>query len=285
MRKSIKDLITATLGASTPLARAAAAQVIAKVGAIEIQPGNNEWPELLGGLFGVISRVDLPEGPRASALTALGYLLEELDAYTDSPLSQPEVDCALTTICACVHVPAGAPPLPLHIQRAAVEALYNTLPFVAANFANDRANERDSIMFAICSATQCPDTKVRESAFQCIERIAELYYDYVGPYMKVLADLTAAAAKGADENVATHALGFWSEVRGRKRWQLKGGGGVLLPSARHPPTHTSPPTPTPCRSLKQRRSARRAPLRSQTTATLRRRLHPSCRCSQTSCAP
>lgn len=221
VRKSIKDLITSTLGATTPLARSAAAQVIAKVGAIEIAPGKNQWPELLSGLFGVISRGDLPEGPRASALTALGYLLEELDAYADSPLSQPEVDAALTNICGCVHAPAGAPALPLVIQRAAIDALFNTLPFVAANF--EAANERDSIMFSVCSATQTSDGKVRESAFSCIERIAELYYDALGPYMKVLADLTAAAAKGADENAATHALGFWSEVRGG------GGGARTLP--------------------------------------------------------
>lgn len=155
-RNRIKDNVAGTIGASQPLARMAAAQVVAKIGAIEIQPGLNTWEDLLQGLIGTAARGDLPDGPRSAALHALGYLLEELDEYDESPLMQPEVDSALTAICGCMA--SGAVP----VQRAAVDAMFNALPFVAENFEDkDRVSERNAIMMAICNATQVEDAEVK----------------------------------------------------------------------------------------------------------------------------
>jgi hypothetical protein len=50
-RKAVKDQVTGAIGASGTLARSAASLVISKIGAIEIIPGENGWPELLPGLL------------------------------------------------------------------------------------------------------------------------------------------------------------------------------------------------------------------------------------------
>lgn len=42
--------------------------------------------------------------------------------------------------------------------------------------------------------------------------MAELYYDQLGDYMKVLAELTATAARSKNEHVATAALDFWANI-------------------------------------------------------------------------
>lgn len=207
-RKVVKDLVTATLSSASRLAGLAAAQVISKIGAAEILPDSNTWPELLPGLFSFAESAALPVDARAAALTTLGYLLEELDRHAESPLQQADVDRCLTVVCGSMA--AGAPP---PIALAAAKAMFNALPFVATNFDDAHSAERDSIMTAVCGASQLPAAlPTREVAFQCIERIAELYYDKLSPYMATLAQLTFTAAKGTEENVATGALGFWAEI-------------------------------------------------------------------------
>ncbi len=152
----------------------------------------------------MLMNATVPEVPRAAALTALGYVLEELDAYEESPFEQATVDQVLTVICSSM-----APAAPASVQQAAVVAMCNALPFVSANFSDAaRTAERDSIMQAVCGATQSPHLPVREASFMCIEKIAELYYDHLAPYMEALAGLTFAAAKSARPE---------DEVRGRPR--------------------------------------------------------------------
>lgn len=91
-------------------------------------------------------------------------MLEELDAYEESVLDQVTVDQVLTVICLSM-----APTSAEQIQQAAVLAMHNALPFVAANFDDARRAERNSIMTAVCTATQAPSQPVKEYAFQCIE--------------------------------------------------------------------------------------------------------------------
>jgi len=175
VRTNIKDNVANSIFAVTPLARLVTPQVIAKIGAIDIQPGegNNQWPNLVMGLVSTAARADVPEGPREASLRALGFLLEALDEYDESPLLQHEVDAALTAITGCmaqVSVP---------VQRAATAALYDALPFVAKSFEDAQREERNAIMMAVCTATQVEDSSVKYDAFQCISRIAELYYDYL----------------------------------------------------------------------------------------------------------
>lgn len=200
------------------LARLVTPQVISKIGVIEIQPGNNQWQDLVMGLVGTAARADIADGPREASLKALGFLLEELDEYDESPLSQQEVDAALTAICGCMAQSSTS------VQYAAVNAMYDTLPFVAENFEDAHAAERNAIMMAICSATQNESSQIKISAFQCIGRIAQIYYDRIADYIKVLAELTATAARSKDEELSCSALEFWNEIASEEADRRENGG-------------------------------------------------------------
>ena len=54
------------------------------------------------------------------------------------------------------------------------------------------------IMQTVCESTQCTDMKVREKAFECISRIADLYYDKLQPYVDSLFRLTTTAIRTDD---------------------------------------------------------------------------------------
>ena len=228
-RKVIKDNVANSIFARTPLARLVTPQVIAKIGAIEIQPGHdelgaprNQWPDLVMGLVMTAARADLDEGPREASLRGLGFLLEALDEYDESPLLQNEVDAALNSITNCM-AQAGAASVSVSVQRAATSALYDALPFVAQNFEDEHRAERNAIMMAVCTATQVDDAAVKLGAFQCISRIAELYYDFLEDYMKVLAELTATAARSKDEKIAIVALDFWAQIAEEEEDRRKDG--------------------------------------------------------------
>jgi importin subunit beta-1 len=93
---------------------------------------------------------------------------------------------------------------------AGVVALNNSLNFAEENFG--KPNERDMIMRTICESTQCTDVKVREKAFECIARVADLYYDKLTPYVDTLFQLTTQAIKTDDPSVGMQAIEFWSTV-------------------------------------------------------------------------
>ncbi len=170
-------------------------------------PEFNGWPDLLPGLSGAAVRGDLPEPTRAASLTSMGYLLQELDECSVSPLSQEEVNQALTAIHACMLVPS------VLICRAAVNALHNALPFAASIFEDDGlADERNAVMDAVVSAASASDPVIVAAAFQCIARIADLYYPRLEGYMKPLTELTSIAATSPDESIATGALDFWASI-------------------------------------------------------------------------
>jgi importin subunit beta-1 len=76
VRKQVKDDLVVALAAATPLARAAAAQVVAKVGKIEIPL--KMWPELVNGLTQTALTPSVQPGTKAASVTALGYLCEEI---------------------------------------------------------------------------------------------------------------------------------------------------------------------------------------------------------------
>lgn len=218
-RNGIKENVTAALGSDGELARKAAAQVVAAIGVIEIHPDGNAWPDLVAGLCGMIERPDLGEGPRAAGLMALGFLLEELDEYAECPLIETEIDSCLTAICGCLDESVT-----VKIQRAAATAMYNTLPFIANIFEeNERENERNVLMMAICNAAELKDDEVKASCFQSIARIAELYYNQLENYMKDLAELTATAARNPDPTIVTAALDFWACIASEEAEMRKEG--------------------------------------------------------------
>jgi importin subunit beta-1 len=68
------------------------------------------------------------------------------------------------------------------IKLAALNALYNALEFVKANF--EKEVERNYIMQVVCESAVCNDTRVRVASMENLVKIAGLYYDKLVPYMQ-----------------------------------------------------------------------------------------------------
>lgn len=96
------------------------------------------------------------------------------------------------------------------VKLAACNALYNCLEFVRANFEKDV--ERHYIMQVTCETAACSDLSVRVASFECLVKIANLYYDKLGAYMQRLFNLTLEAIKKDNEQVALQSVEFWSTI-------------------------------------------------------------------------
>jgi len=202
VREHIKIGALSSLSSNSDLARRAGAQVTAKIGSIEVP--NNKWGNLIRQLH---ERVQAPQEPvsvKVAALETLGFMSEEL-ALNECMLPEATTNEMLTVI---IH--SMLQEHPEEMRLAATTALRNSVEFASANFAKEV--ERNVIMQVVCEATQCKDEKVRVVAFECIAQIAKCYYQYLQPYVDVLADLTMGSVQGQPEQVAQQAIEFWSTI-------------------------------------------------------------------------
>lgn len=109
-----------SLSATTPLARHAAAQAVAKVGRIEVPA--KEWPELFDGLVSAALTDGVAVGTKTASVTALGYLCEEIDdASVVDQAARDKILSAIVNNC----VPAA----PVELRRAAIKGLLHSLDF------------------------------------------------------------------------------------------------------------------------------------------------------------
>mgnify|MGYP002837003353 CR=1 FL=1 len=74
----------------------------------------------------------------------------------------------------------------MEVRLAGTNALLNALEFVRTNFDNEA--ERNYIMQTICETTQAEVKELRVAGFECLVRVAELYYDKLAPYMQARAE-------------------------------------------------------------------------------------------------
>jgi importin subunit beta-1 len=74
-------------------------------------------------------------------------------------------------------------------------------------------NERNYLMTVICEAcTQGATDEVKENAFECLGRIAELYYDKLPSYMQTILEQTLNAINTQSDAVARQAINVWVMV-------------------------------------------------------------------------
>eukprot|EP00741_Cyanophora_paradoxa_P021338 tig00021348_g20597.t1 len=199
IKAQIKGAMLTTLGSAVREARHTTAQVIAKIGAIELP--RNEWPELVNLLLGNMTGTP-SSALKQSTLEALGYVCEEIEANVLSQQSNQ----ILTAVVQGMRKEETDEA----VKLAATRALFNALEFVEQNFENEV--ERNYIMQVCCEATLATDPAVRVSAYECLVKIAALYYDKLAPYMQTLFNLTFKAIKSDDEAVGQQAVEFWSTV-------------------------------------------------------------------------
>lgn len=96
------------------------------------------------------------------------------------------------------------------VRKAATIALNNALEFVKTNFEN--TTERNYIMQTVCEAAIAENQDIRVAAYECIVKIASLYYSKLAPYMQTLFQLTFEEIKGGADEVAQQAVEFWSTI-------------------------------------------------------------------------
>lgn len=198
LRTQIKDGALSVLTSSDAVARHTSAQLVAKIGSIELP--SKGWPALLETLLANVTGG--ADGAMHASLECLGYLCDELD---DDEIDENDTNRILTAIVDGIR--AERPPA---ICYAAVTALRNSLEFVHENF--KRKPERDVIVGKICEATQSADLRTRVVAYECIATVATLYYESLSEYMDTLCKLTFAAITSDQDEVGLQSLEFWSSM-------------------------------------------------------------------------
>ncbi|KXS20860.1 importin subunit beta-1 [Gonapodya prolifera JEL478] len=198
-KTQVRAFALQTLGSDDKLAGNAAAQVVAAVATIDLP--KNEWPELIQRLLDNMS-TDRTSA-RLHSLQAIGFTCEGIDP----DLLTQQANNILTAV-----VQGARKEEPSNdVRLAALQALYNSLEFIKANF--ERDGERNYIMQVVCEATVSDNQDVQVSAYECLVRIMQLYYDYMEYYMeKALFGLTVIGMKHQNEKVALQAVEFWSTV-------------------------------------------------------------------------
>lgn len=199
VRRQIKHGILSTLASPVREGRLTAALVIGKLAAIEVP--KKMWDDLVPLLLHNISAAPTKELKQATFET-LGYVCEEVDAETLS-VHGPGILVAVASGMAAEETDAN-------VKLAATTALLNSLHFIENNMKVE--NDRRLIVQMIGGAAQFSDERVRIASYQCLCDFADLYYEYLEPFMGDLFILTGNAIKTETEGVALQALEFWTRI-------------------------------------------------------------------------
>ncbi|KAJ1639173.1 armadillo-type protein [Pavlovales sp. CCMP2436] len=198
MKQQIKMSVTSALGSAAFQARQAAAQVVAKIAAIELPRG--EWGELIDLLTSNVATQN--DFLKQATLECLGYICEEIE---------PQILAAKSNqVLTAVVQGMRKEETNNDVRRAATVALNNALEFVKTNFDNEQ--ERNYIMQTVCEACVSEAIAVRSAAYECVVKIAGLYYGKLAPYMQALFQLTFEEIKNGTDQVAQQAVEFWSTI-------------------------------------------------------------------------
>ncbi|KAI0566958.1 Importin beta [Gracilaria domingensis] len=206
----IRSNLLRALAARAPEPRRAAAQVIAKVAAMDVARG--AWDSLISDLLRSAS--SLEDHVKQASLEALGYTCEEagIGDRLDDVLST-QSNQILTAVVQGMAYPGGSGSSEQSarlVRLAATNALNNTLEFARAQF--EIPAERAAIVNTICEAAKSGDVQVRQAAFEGLVKVAENYYEKLSEYIRDIYTLTENAIRNDVEPVAMQAIEFWSTV-------------------------------------------------------------------------
>lgn len=204
-RSAVKEACTAALVTPELDVGKAAAQVVAKIGSIEIPV--NEWTQCVPMLLQHVTNNDLRK--RQVALICLGYLCEDLVLLSEE--GQQVADDISNNILTAVA--QGMRDGDNNIKLEATRAFYHACVLAHKNFSKQQ--ERDFMMQVVIEAckTQGQGAEaVQAVAFECLVQIATEYYQHIVGYMQVISELTIATIRGNSEKVAMPAVEFWSTL-------------------------------------------------------------------------
>eukprot|EP00026_Physarum_polycephalum_P002372 Phypoly_transcript_02378.p1 GENE.Phypoly_transcript_02378~~Phypoly_transcript_02378.p1 ORF type:complete len:872 (+),score=134.15 Phypoly_transcript_02378:215-2617(+) len=196
MRDNIKNGIFHALG--SPVVFSTAAQVCSCIAQIELP--RNLWPTLIDVLLQNTTSTN--GNLKKGTLQALGYICEEINPQV--------VESKSKNILAAITHSMRDEETDLTVKQAAAKALENALEFAKQNFTVPE--ERGYIMSMVARAVASPNNELKVAGYECLVKIASLYYEHLPEYMQGLFNLTLEAIKKEEESVALQAIEFWSTI-------------------------------------------------------------------------
>lgn len=198
IRENIKNALLGTLRSPAPALRDAAAQIIGVIAQIEIP--HNEWPRLIPELLGNMTNEGIPAELREATLQTLGYICERIDPR----IMAAAAEHVLTAVV------RGLGDANDNVKLAGMKTLTSALEFSEVNWRNN--DQRTYLMKIIVETTGSNDKRIRRAAFECLVKVATLYYDFLEEYIKEIFAAAWRAIKDDEEDVAKQAIEFWSSV-------------------------------------------------------------------------
>eukprot|EP00929_Paragymnodinium_shiwhaense_P119155 TRINITY_DN9102_c0_g1_i3.p1 TRINITY_DN9102_c0_g1~~TRINITY_DN9102_c0_g1_i3.p1 ORF type:complete len:869 (+),score=201.79 TRINITY_DN9102_c0_g1_i3:154-2760(+) len=209
-RNLVKEATTQALIAPEVDVGKAAAQVLAKIGTIEIPQGT--WPGLVPLLLQHVTNQD-PNNPRQHncrqiALVTLGYLCEDLVLLQEQEGVSINDELSNHIMTAVVQ---GMRDVDASTKLEATRAFYHAVGLASRAFKNER--ERSFIMEVVLETCKFEGSElVQIAAFECLVQIAAQYYQYTDTYIEKFWMLLLHTVRTSPEKVAIPAMEFWSTI-------------------------------------------------------------------------
>ncbi|RKP21860.1 ARM repeat-containing protein, partial [Rozella allomycis CSF55] len=201
VKSQIKMGALMALGAKESMVGTTAAQVVEAIANIELP--RNEWSELVPTLVNYMSSPESDVNRKKATMEAIGFICEQFDSDAIKVYSNNLMTAIFQG--ARVEEPSSV------IRKASLNALYNSLEFAEENF--NHQGERDYIMKVVFEAAQSNDGEICVSAFECLVKIMQLYYEHMSGYMQAgLYKASINAMKSNNVSLALQAIEFWTTV-------------------------------------------------------------------------
>lgn len=208
-RADVKNSLLSAMASADANVPKSAAIALSEIACVELPYG--EFPDFVKHMTDAVSSHEASEHIKIACLGCLGMTCERIDEVQELLPDVPELpNETVNAILTCIVQGVGADRS--DAQRfTALEALRKSLRFVESNMENKQ--ERDFILKSFFDASSSPDPRVRELAFQCLDHVAEFYYEKLGDYMPGIFELTMDRIRNdPEEDVKVAAIEFWISV-------------------------------------------------------------------------
>lgn len=207
-KETVKQALVQTFADDVDQARTAAAQVAAKVAAIDLPQG--QWDSFVTNLCSTITDGGNPYA-KQSSLKCLGFMCEDLKSSDAGVLEEKSNEILAAVV-------SGMNDSEVEIKVAGTKALNDALDFCTENMQEKEA--RDLIMEAILNQTVIEHPVLREQAYMCLAKVAGNHYDEMGAYLEAIFPNTAQAIAACgveggideEEKIGWQAIEFWTEL-------------------------------------------------------------------------
>lgn len=201
-KQKIKEIAMKVLLSGDEKMTSSIPQLVSTIATIELPM--DAWPDLIPTII-ENTQSDKPTQVKRSCLLTIGYICEGADA------NDPRIIAQSNGILIAIVQGIQASEPSTQVRLTALNALINSLQFIKYNF--QREGERNFIMQVVCEASQADDVELQATAFGCLSRIIQLYYQHMSLYMeKALYVLSINGMQSSNERVACMAIEFWSTI-------------------------------------------------------------------------